>query len=127
MLYKLVLSLHLVTVSISISFFLLRAYWSFAGDVRLRQRLVRILPHVNDTILLIAGIALTLISQQYPLAQPWLTVKIVALIIYILLGMMVLRGGDNLKHKLIYLVLSISCFVYIILVAITKSSTLLLI
>jgi len=126
MLYKLVLSLHLITVSISISFFLLRAYWSFTEDVRLRQRWVRILPHVNDTVLLTAGISLTFIIQQYPVAQPWLTAKIVALIIYILLGMMVLKGSHNLKHKTIYILLSISCFVYIIFVAITKSSTLLL-
>lgn len=126
MLYKLVLSLHLFTVSISISFFLLRAYWSFTEDVRLRQHWVRILPHVNDTVLLTAGISLTVIIQQYPVAQSWLTAKIIALIIYILLGMMVLRGSHNLKHKIIYLSLSISCFVYIIFVAITKSSTLLL-
>ena len=126
MLYKLVLSLHILTAGISISFFLLRAYWSFTANSRLRLRWVRILPHVNDTVLLTAGITLTFIIQQYPVAQAWLTTKLIALIIYILLGMMVLKGRNSLNAKIIYLVLSITCFVYIVLVAITKSPTLFL-
>ena len=37
------------------------------------------MPHVNDTLLLSAAIALAVMSAQYPLVQPWLTAKVVAL------------------------------------------------
>jgi uncharacterized membrane protein SirB2 len=125
MLYKFVLSLHILTASISISLFLLRSVWSFNKDVRLQLRWVKILPHVNDTLLLSAGITLAIITLQNPVEQAWLMAKIVALVIYILLGMMVLKGCKNNTTKIIYLFLSVCCFVYIVLVAISKSPTLL--
>lgn len=121
-----VLGLHIFTAGISISFFLLRAYWSFTANPQLSLRWVRILPHVNDTVLLTAGITLAFVTQQYPIAQAWLTAKLVALIIYIFLGMMVLKGRISLKAKFIYLILGVMCFAYIVLAAINKSPMLFL-
>jgi len=123
MLYHLVLSVHILTVFISISLFLLRSVWAFKRDARLQLRWVKILPHINDTFLLSAGITLAILTQQNPLEQTWLAVKIAALIIYILLGMMVLKGSKVQSTKVVYLFLSVCCFIYIVLVAITKSPT----
>ena len=126
MFYYLVLSLHILTVCISISLFLLRSVWVFKMDARLQLRWVKILPHVNDSLLLTAGVTLAVITQQNPLVQTWLTAKIVALVMYILLGMMVIKGKKSKTTKIIYLFLSVCCFIYIVLVAISKSPTLLL-
>ena len=45
-----------------------------------------------DTILLTAALMLMTIVHQYPVVHGWLTVKVVLLVPYIVLGYMALRG-----------------------------------
>src|SRR5688500_6912540 len=72
------------------SFNLLAASWPMAWPVRW-------LAYTIDTILLTAALMLMTIVQQYPLAEAWLTVKVVLLIFYILLGYFALRGRTREK------------------------------
>lgn len=51
--------------------------------------------YVNDSILLTAGLLLMVITQQYPGAQSWLSVKLLLLLLYIVLGVFALRAGHN--------------------------------
>jgi len=41
----------------------------------LQLRVVRFLPHIIDTVLLLAAVALTIIINQFPLVTHWVTVK----------------------------------------------------
>ena len=67
--------------------------WSLAlgGSERLQQKWLKILPHVNDTFLLLFGILLAVTLQMSPGQQPWLMGKLIALVIYIGLGVMALK------------------------------------
>ena len=53
---------------------------------------LRTLSWTVDTVLLTAALMLTTIVHQYPLVNAWLTVKVVLLVPYIVLGYMALRG-----------------------------------
>ena len=53
---------------------------------------LRYLSWTVDTILLTAALMLTTIIHQYPLVDHWLTVKVILLVPYIVLGYMALRG-----------------------------------
>ena len=64
----------------------------------LQQRWVKIVPHVVDTLLLVSALTLVFGSDQYPFEQPWLTAKVLALIVYIALGTIELKGGQNQVH-----------------------------
>ncbi|MHB8759945.1 MAG: SirB2 family protein, partial [Thiobacillus sp.] len=52
MAYALIKQVHLATIAITLALFLLRGFWMMAGSKRLQARWVRIVPHVNDSLLL---------------------------------------------------------------------------
>lgn len=87
--------LHITTVYITIALFLLRGAWMMFSPGLLQQRWVRIVPHINDTVLLLSAIALAVMSRQYPFVQGWLTAKVIGLVIYIGLGLVALRLGKS--------------------------------
>lgn len=84
--------LHIFTVVISISLFVLRYWWQYRGSAISAKRWVRIVPHVNDTALLLSGFGLVLITHFYPFTPQgsWLTEKLFGVIIYIALGFIAL-------------------------------------
>jgi len=89
--------LHIFTVVISISLFVLRYWWQYRGSVMSGKRWVRIVPHVNDTLLLISGFALVMVTHFYPFTPQgtWLTEKLFGVIIYIALGFIALGKGPR--------------------------------
>jgi len=86
-------ALHLAAVATSIGLFVLRAALRAAGSARLQGPLLRIAPHVVDTVLLASAVLLTLILHQYPFVNAWLTAKLLALIVYVVLGSIAIRRG----------------------------------
>ena len=67
--YALLKMIHVGSVIVSYLLFILRGIWMMQDSQNLRQRWVRILPHVVDTILLTSAIALAMIIQQSPLSD----------------------------------------------------------
>ena len=53
---------------------------------------VRTLSYTIDTVLLTAALMLTTVIQQYPFVDGWLTMKVLLLVVYIMLGYNALRG-----------------------------------
>jgi uncharacterized membrane protein SirB2 len=77
-------------------------------------------PHVIDTILLVAG--LWLASQLAPGGpHAWLVMKVVALLAYIALGMFALRPSRPKPTRIAALVVAVATFGYIVSVTLTKS------
>ena len=114
--------IHVAAAFISISLFLLRGFWVFTNSAMLEKRWVKILPHINDTVLLLAAIILAITTHQYPFVDNWLTAKLIALIIYIVFGMYAFKKAKTTKGKAIFFILSIMTFIYIVMVAITRSA-----
>lgn len=115
--YFLFKSIHIVTVCLSIAGFLLRAYWRFFKPDKLRQRYVQILPHINDTLLLISAIALAAMLGQYPFIHHWLTSKVVLLLIYIAAGSFALKNSHSTRTSFFALIIAISSFASIVFIA----------
>lgn len=111
--------LHVTAVVLSISFFILRAFWSYIGSDLLNKRLIKILPHIIDTILLTCGVILAAMIGP---DQPWILTKIVLLIAYIGVGTIAIKRGKTQKSRLTAALIAILIFAYIIGVAITKNS-----
>ena len=111
------------TAFISISLFLLRGLWVFKNSPMMSRKWVKILPHINDTILLITAIILAVGIQQYPFTHSWLTAKFIALLIYIIFGMFALKRAKEMKNKMIFFVLALLTFSYIVGVALNHSAS----
>ena len=113
--------LHMGLAGLSYSLFVLRGVWLLRDSPRLRRRWVRIVPHVNDTLLLLAGVTLAVSSRQYPFVDAWLTVKLGAVLAYIILGFMTFRFLRRRGTRLLSWVAAQAVFVYIVSVAVTHS------
>lgn len=118
--YTLLRLLHIGTVYVTLALFLLRGVWMLLDSPRLRQRWVRVLPHVNDTLLLIAAIGLMVAARLDPLQQPWILAKIIGLLAYIGLGTVALKRGRTKAIRIKALVAALCVFAYIVAVAVTK-------
>jgi uncharacterized membrane protein SirB2 len=119
MTYSLIKQLHLATIAVSLALFVLRGVWMMAGSSRLQARWVRIVPHVNDTLLLASGIGLAMLIQQYPLVHGWLTAKLLALILYIALGTVALKRGRTQGQRIAAWFAALLVFGYMVAVAVT--------
>lgn len=84
--------LHVLTVLISVTLFILRYWWQYRASPMSQKRWVRIVPHVNDTVMLLSGVALMVITKFWPFTPQgaWLTEKLFGVIIYIALGFIAL-------------------------------------
>lgn len=119
--YIVLLYIHIATVFISIAGFFVRGVWMIQSSSMLQQRWVRIAPHINDTFLLLSAIVLVIITSQYPGPTLWINAKIVGLVLYIILGAIALKRGKTKVTRIISWCMALIIFIYIILVAISKS------
>lgn len=121
--YPLIKQLHLLTVAITITLFLLRFYWQRSGSAMLTRRWVRILPHANDTLLLISGVILVMITHFYPFSPQgsWLTEKLLGVIIYIALASVALsRRPRTDRTRWIAFLVALIALVIVIKLAVSK-------
>jgi len=112
--------LHVATVALSYLLFFVRGVWMLADSPLLARRWVKVVPHVNDTILLAAAIWLTTVIQQYPGTHGWLTAKVAGLIAYILIGTVAIRRGRTKRVRLAAWIAAQAVFFYIVAVALTR-------
>ena len=119
--YLLLKHLHMTCAALSGVLFLLRGLWMLQDSPRLGQRWVRTLPHLIDTVLLASAVTLAIWSAQYPLAQPWLTAKVGALLLYIVLGSVALKRGRSKGIRAAAFLAALATFAYIVAVALSKN------
>ncbi|WP_417355742.1 SirB2 family protein [Gallaecimonas pentaromativorans] len=85
---------HVHELSIFASLLLLTI--RFAMDFRNRQdwrqaKVLKVLPRVFDTLLLLSAVGLCVVLSSYPFQSPWVTEKLLGLVAYILLGVVALQ------------------------------------
>jgi uncharacterized membrane protein SirB2 len=107
-------ALHVAAVATSIGLFVLRAALRYADSPRLQHPLLRIGPHVVDTVLLASAVLLTLILRQYPFVDSWLTAKLIALVGYVVLGSIAIRRGRTPAVRTVALVGALLAVAYIL-------------
>lgn len=120
MYYSLLKYLHIFTINITFAFFIIRGYWVIINSPSLTQGWVKIFPHINDTILLIAAINMSYLHEWRLFNQSWLIAKLCAVIIYIVLGSIALRPGRPKLIRLFAWLMAMLIFLYIVVVAVSK-------
>jgi uncharacterized membrane protein SirB2 len=84
---------HVAFVTISILLFVLRGGLMLAGSPLLRSPVLRVAPHVVDTLLLASALWLVHVLHLPLLQTPWLLAKVAGLVAYVALGSLALREG----------------------------------
>ena len=120
MLFTLVKYVHVASVVLSVTGFFLRGVLTLRASPLMGARWIRVLPHINDTLLLVAALALAAMSEQYPFAADWVTAKVLGVIAYIILGSMALRAGTTRRMRIICWLAALAVFGWIVSVALTR-------
>ncbi|PXX93674.1 invasion protein [Marinobacter vulgaris] len=113
-------SIHMLAAYLTVVLFSLRLLLDAVGKPDWRKTPLRWIPHVNDTVLLVAAIALIFVTPWMPLVHGWLTAKIVLLVGYIVAGMFALKETRSFQVRVIAAVLALVQITAIFHLAIAK-------
>lgn len=110
--------IHVGCVALSGTLFTVRGLFRVGNSAVAHHLVLRVSSYIIDTTLLTSAILLTLILRQYPFVEPWLTAKVLLLILYIALGTVTLRRASTRFGRVAALAGSLGTFIAIIGVAI---------
>ncbi|OHC69552.1 MAG: regulator SirB [Rhodocyclales bacterium GWA2_65_20] len=113
--------LHVACVILSGTGFFLRGFLMFRNASPPRSRWIAAAPHVNDTVLLAAALALMVLTHQYPFVDAWVTAKVFGLVAYIILGSVALKAGRTQRIRIAAWLAALAVFAYVVSVALTKN------
>jgi uncharacterized membrane protein SirB2 len=119
--YLAVKHLHLTLIAIAFTFFLLRSFWLFTGSPLLQKKLLKILPHPINLVMILSGFALAHVAH-YPLSSPWIIAKLVALVLFVAFGLLTFKQPTQTR-RIMFFSAALLTFVYIVCVAVTKLPT----
>lgn len=115
--YPQIKSVHIGAVLASGLLFLLRGAALHAGMTWAMAAPLRYLSYLIDTTLLTAALMLATMLHQYPFVHAWLTVKVVLLVVYIVLGSFALKRGATRKIRFLCWLAALLVYGFIISVA----------
>ena len=111
---------HLTALFVSFLLFFIRGYLMMRESNASKHRAFLITPHIVNLILIGTGISLAVFMHLNPANQPWLVVKLVALVIYIALGVLTFKHSSLKARKILWLS-ALIVFAFIVSVARTKN------
>ena len=112
---------HLVFVVITVVLFNLRFWMRTILPSRPVPKVLRIVPHINDTLLLFSGMMLMQIGHWQPFgASKWLGVKLGLVLVYIILGVICLRSRPRSPKWFALYAVSLACIACIAYLAYFK-------
>ena len=120
--YETLKLLHVSCACISIGGFALRGYWKLSGNRLLDARPVKVLPHLVDTVLLATAVAMLVALRVSPWELPWVLAKIIALLVYIALGMLTLRFARSRGRQFLAYCLALATASYLVSIAFSKNA-----
>jgi uncharacterized membrane protein SirB2 len=115
--YLLLRNLHVTFVTMSICLFALRGALHLAAHPLVNRLWMRVLSWCIDTALLAAGVLLMIALRMYPQDQPWLAVKLLLLLLYIVLGYVALKSARTRRGRALALLAALAVFVHMVGVA----------
>lgn len=86
------------------------AHWAMSAPLRY-------LSYSIDIVLLTAALMLATLLHQYPFVHAWLTVKVLLLVCYIVLGSFALKRGRTKRARVVYWIAALLVYGLIISVA----------
>ena len=113
--------IHIAAVILSGSLFALRGLLMLARSRTTNHPALRYLSVAIDTTLLTAALMLVTILHQYPFVQDWLTVKVLLLVVYIVLGTLALKRGRTRAMQTTCYFAALVVYLFIVSVAIAHN------
>lgn len=117
--YPLLKDVHVAAVIASGSLFAARAVAGLLGARQVMHPVLRYTSYAIDVVLLSAAVTLAFIVGQAPFLDGWLTVKVLLLVAYIVLGSIALKRGRTRASRARATALAVLVYLFIASVALT--------
>jgi len=108
---------HVLCVVLSGSLFALRGAMMLANSALANHWTLRFASYTINTALLTAALMLVVTLHQYPFVQPWLTVKVMLIAVYVALGSIALRSGRTRAQRTACFGAALAIFLFIASIA----------
>jgi uncharacterized membrane protein SirB2 len=108
---------HVLLVCCSGALFAVRGFASLVGASWPHHIALRWLSYTIDTCLLTAALMLVTILHQYPFVQSWLTMKVLLLVAYVVLGTHALRLARTRRIRIVSYIAALIVYLFIASVA----------
>ncbi len=118
--YEILKHTHLTAILLSFLLFFVRGNLMMRNSGKATHKIFLIAPHVINLILIASGISLAVVMQLNPTNQPWLAAKLIALVIYIALGIATFKHSNLQARKALW-VIALLAFAFMISVAVNKN------
>jgi uncharacterized membrane protein SirB2 len=118
--YSILKHLHMTAAYLTVTLFVLRLLFDAVGWPKWRQGPLRWIPHVNDTVLLVAAISLLFVTPWMPFVNGWLTAKVFLLVGYIFAGVFALKTTLSIPVRATAAVLALAQVGLIVYLAVNK-------
>ena len=116
--YLQIRTVHIGAVTASGLLFALRGgAFNLLGATWPKTLPVRLLSWTIDTVLLTAALMLMTVVRQYPFVDPWLTVKVLLLVVYVGLGSLAFAAARPRRARIGFWIAALVVFGFIITVA----------
>jgi uncharacterized membrane protein SirB2 len=116
-LYPQIRTVHIASVVLSGALFMARGILMLARSSFCNHALLRYSSMAIDTVLLTSALMLAAALQSYPFVQHWLTVKVLLLVVYIVLGTLALKRGRTRGVQVSSYFAALFVFAFIVSVA----------
>jgi uncharacterized membrane protein SirB2 len=103
-------SVHHASVLLSLALFVLRGMLMLARSAAANHLVLRWSSYTIDTVLLTAALMLMNIVHMYPGTHAWLTMKMLLLVAYIVLGSMALKRARTRRGQTLAFVAALAVF-----------------
>lgn len=118
--WTIVKQLHVALAVLTAASFSLRGCWMLARSPRLEASVTRWLPHVIDSLLLLTGLAMAVALSISPFTHSWFAAKLIAIVVYILLGHIALKRARTYRQRAIAFAVSLAVLGYVFAVALSR-------
>ena len=115
-----ILSVHVASVVLSGAIFMLRGLLIQIGRKSFAMTApVRYTSYLVDSVLLVSALLLVVILPWAMFANGWLTVKLILVVVYVVLGTLALKRGRTVNMRRLCYVIALLTFMFIIGIAIS--------
>jgi len=108
---------HIACAILTVTLLVLRGGLMIADSPWQRNVVLRYLPHAVDTVLLTTALMLTTVIRQFPFSAGWLTMKVLLLALYIVLGSIALKRGRTRRTRIVAFVAALLTVGFLLTVA----------
>jgi len=112
---------HVAFAILTFGSFSLRSFWMVTESKLLRKRVVRIVPHIIDFCLLLTGLVMAVSYYGAFYQRPWLILKLLGVLVYIILGSIALKLGKTRKVRVAAVFAAWAAFLYVVVMARTHA------